>query len=91
MSKLFEHRYLFVQHRLTADQKTTLQRIARVGTLAACGRSSEEVYRLFDRRCRTERRWLDWLSYGTREPVQAAEPSSGQAFQPELGEGDSPG
>ena len=24
VSKLFEHRYLFVQHRLTADQKTTL-------------------------------------------------------------------
>ena len=29
VSKLFEHRYLFVQHRLTADQKTTLQRITR--------------------------------------------------------------
>ena len=56
VSKLFEHRYLFVQHRLTADQRQTLQRITRrVGATCAASRQiMEEVYRLFDRRCRTE-------------------------------------
>ena len=55
MSKLFEHRYLFVQHRLTADQKTTLQRITRgLAHLRRLRQIMEEVYRLFDRRCRTE-------------------------------------
>ena len=65
VSKLFEHRYLFVQHRLTADQKTTLQRITRgLAHLRRLRQIMEEVYRLFDRRCRTETGWLDWLSYG---------------------------
>ena len=65
VSKLFEHRYLFVQHRLTADQKTTLQRITRgLAHLHRLRQIMEEVYRLFDRRCRTETAWLDWLSYG---------------------------
>ena len=55
VSKLFEHRYLFVQHRLTADQKTTLQRITRgLAHLRRLRQIMEEVYRLFDRRCRTE-------------------------------------
>ena len=54
VSKLFEHRYLFVQHRLTADQKTTLQRITRGWHLRRLRQIMEEVYRLFDRRCRTE-------------------------------------
>ena len=51
---LFEHRYLFVQHDLTASERKTLLRIT-------CGQPQlrrlrelmEEVYRLFDRRCRT--------------------------------------
>ena len=55
VSKLFEHRYLFVPHRLTADQKTTLQRITRgLAHLRRLRQIIEEVYRLFDRRCRTE-------------------------------------
>jgi len=55
VSKLFEHRYLFVQHRLTADQMTTLQRITRgLAHLRRLRQIMEEVYRLFDRRCRTE-------------------------------------
>ena len=55
VSKLFEHRYLFVQHRLTADQKTTLQRITcGLAHLRRLRQIMEEVYRLFDRRCRTE-------------------------------------
>lgn len=55
VSELFEHRYLFVRHRLTADQKKTLQRITRgLAHLRRLRQIMEEVYRLFDRRCRTE-------------------------------------
>ena len=55
MSELFEHRHLFVRHRLTADQKKTLQRITRgLAHLRRPRQIMEEVYRLFDRRCRTE-------------------------------------
>jgi hypothetical protein len=55
VSELFEHRHLFVRHRLTADQKKTLQRITRgLAPLRRLRQIMEEVYRLFDRRCRTE-------------------------------------
>jgi hypothetical protein len=55
VSELFEHRHLFVRHRLTADQKKTLQRITRgLAHLRRLREIMEEVYRLFDRRCRTE-------------------------------------
>lgn len=55
VSELFEHRHLFVRHRLTADQKKTLQRITRgLAHLRRLRQIMEEVYRLFDRRCRTE-------------------------------------
>ena len=55
VSKRFEHRYLFVRHRLTADPKKTLQRITRgLAHLRRLRQIMEEVYRLFDRRCRTE-------------------------------------
>jgi hypothetical protein len=55
IADLFEHRYLFVQHDLTSGQRRTLRRISRglphVRTLRDI---MEEVYRLFDRRCRTD-------------------------------------
>ena len=55
VSALFEHRHLFVQHRLTPAQEKTLQRITRGSAHFRSLRSiMEEVYRLFDRRCRTE-------------------------------------
>jgi hypothetical protein len=55
VSELFEHRHLFVRHRLTADQKKTWQRITRgLAHLRRLRQIMEEVYRLFDRRCRTE-------------------------------------
>ena len=55
MSELFERRHLFVRHRLTADQKKTLQRITRgLAPLRRLRSIMDEVYRLFDRRCRTE-------------------------------------
>ena len=92
VSKLFEHRYLFVQHRLTADQKTILQRITQVGTLAACGRSWRRSTDCSTAAAGRRRQGSTGSATGTREPVQAAGPGSGQAFQPELGEGaDVPG
>ena len=51
---LFEHRYLFVRRHLTASQRTTLMRITRgQPQLRSLRGLMEEVYRLFDRRCRT--------------------------------------
>jgi len=55
IAALFEHRHLFVQHDLTVAERRTLHRITRgqpsLRTLRAV---MEEVYRLFDRRCRTD-------------------------------------
>jgi Transposase len=51
---LFEHRYLFVRHHLTASERKTLTRITRgQPQLRSLRGLMEEVYRLFDRRCRT--------------------------------------
>lgn len=52
---LFEHRYLFVRHDLTRAQQRTLRRITRgQPELRTLRDIMDEVYRLFDRRCRTE-------------------------------------
>jgi hypothetical protein len=51
---LFEHRCVFVQRRLTASERATLRRITRgLPQLRRLRGLMEEVYRLFDRRCRT--------------------------------------
>lgn len=55
ITDLFRHRYLFVQHHLTVTQRRTLARISRgQHHLRALREIMDEVYRLFDRRCRTE-------------------------------------
>lgn len=55
IADLFEHRHLFVQHRLTPGEKKTLRRITMgLPHLRALREIMNEVYRLFDRRCRTE-------------------------------------
>ena len=52
---LFEHRYLFVQNDLTSCERRTLQTITRgLPLLRSLREVMEEVYRLFDRRCRTD-------------------------------------
>jgi len=52
---LFEQRYLFVQHHLTAAERKTLQRITQgLPPLRALRAIMDEVYRLFDRRCHTD-------------------------------------
>lgn len=51
---LFEHRHLFVAHDLTSAERRTLQRITRgLPQLRTLREIMDEVYRLFDRRCRT--------------------------------------
>ncbi len=55
ISDLFEYRFLFVQKQLTEAEQAILQRITRgLPQLRALRAIMDEVYRLFDRRCRTE-------------------------------------
>ena len=55
ITDLFQRRHLFVQHYLTPGEKKTLRRITRgLPHLRALREIMNEVYRLFDRRCRTE-------------------------------------
>lgn len=55
IADLFEHRYLFVQHDLTIAQRRLLRKITRgLPQLRTLREIMEEVYRLFDRRCRTD-------------------------------------
>lgn len=52
---LFRHRYLFTKRRLSTQEHRTLRRITRgLPHLRKLREIMEEVYRLFDRRCRTE-------------------------------------
>ena len=55
VAELFEHRHLFVRHHLTPGQRATLKRLVRgQARLKALRAIMDEVYRLFDRRCRTD-------------------------------------
>jgi len=53
VTELFEHRHLFVRRRLSGAQKEVLKRLRRGRPqLRALREIMDEVYRLFDRRCR---------------------------------------
>jgi hypothetical protein len=55
ITDLFDNRHLFVQHHLTAAERKMLQRITRgQPQLRILRRIVDEVYSLFDRRCRTD-------------------------------------
>lgn len=55
IADLFTLRHLFVKHHLTPTEKRTLRRITRgLPHLRALRAIMDEVYRLFDRRCRTD-------------------------------------
>ena len=55
IADLFEHRHLFVVHHLTEAQRKTRQRITRGHPeLRVLRQIMEQVYGLFDRRCRSE-------------------------------------
>jgi transposase len=55
VADLFEHRHLFVKHHLTAAQRKLLRKLTRgLPQLRALRDMMDEVYRLFDRRCKTQ-------------------------------------
>ena len=55
ITNLFDHRHLFVRHHLTVAEKRTLRRITRgLPHLRRLREIMDEVYRLFDRRCRSD-------------------------------------
>ena len=55
VADLFENRYLFVRHHLTKAQRQQLLRLTRGRPqLRKLREIMDEVYRLFDRRCRTQ-------------------------------------
>lgn len=55
VADLFQHRYLFVQHQRTPAERRTFLRITRGRPeLRTLREIMDEVYRLFDRRCRTD-------------------------------------
>jgi hypothetical protein len=55
ITDLFDNRHLFVQHHLTAAERKTLQRVTGgQPQLRILRRIVDEVYSLFDRRCRTD-------------------------------------
>jgi hypothetical protein len=55
VNDLFTHRHLFVRHHLSGAQKELLRRLTRgLPQLRALRAIMDEVYRLFDRRCKTQ-------------------------------------
>jgi Transposase len=55
VAELFEHRYLFVRHHLSLAQQKQLRKLTYGRPeLRTLRKIMEEVYRLFDRRCKTE-------------------------------------
>jgi Transposase len=55
VAELFEHRHLFVRHQLTTSQRQRLRELTRGRRgLRTLREIMEEVYRLFDRRCKTQ-------------------------------------
>ncbi len=58
VGELFEHRHLFARRRLSPSGRAALRRITRgLPQLRVLRELVEEVYRLFDRRCRTATAW----------------------------------
>lgn len=56
IAELFEHRHLLVQHGLTPSEERTLRRLARRHReIRHLRELMDAVYRLFDRRCRTDK------------------------------------
>src|SRR5437764_6314923 len=55
VSELFQHRHLFVRHHLSAAQYKQLRKLTHGRPqLRALRKILDEVYRLFDRRCKTQ-------------------------------------
>jgi hypothetical protein len=55
VAELFEHRHLFVKHHLSRAEKKVLKKLTRgQPQLRTLRQIMDEVYRLFDRRCKTQ-------------------------------------
>jgi hypothetical protein len=55
VAELFKHRHLFVRHHVSSAQRRQVQQLCRgQRPLRAVRQIMDEVYRLFDRRCRTD-------------------------------------
>jgi hypothetical protein len=55
VAELFEHRYLFVRHQLSKAQRQQRRKLTRgLPQLRRLREIMDEVYRLFDRRCKTQ-------------------------------------
>jgi Transposase len=55
VAELFKHRHLFVRHHLSPAERRQVQQLCRdQRQLRAVRQIMDEVYRLFDRRCRTD-------------------------------------
>ena len=62
---LFTARYLFVQRHLNTTERKTLWRVSRgLPQLHALRAVMDQVYALFDRRCRTQTAWTNWPPCG---------------------------
>jgi hypothetical protein len=86
ITDLFDHRHLFVQRRVSGTEQRTLARLQRSQPrLRAVRTIMEEVYRLFDRRCRTETA-LDKLARLRRRvrPLKSLGKTLQKLFSPHL-------
>ena len=86
---LFTHRYLFVQRHLNKTERKTLWRVSRgLPQLRALRAIMEQVYALFDRRCRTQTA-LDKLAKLRRrlQRFTAAGRDAQEALFPHVGKG----
>jgi hypothetical protein len=86
IAELFDHRHLFVRHRLTQAQKRTVARVSRgQASLRALRGIVDEVYRLFDRRCRTDTALAKLATLRTRvRRFQAVGKTLRKLFSPNL-------
>jgi hypothetical protein len=86
VNDLFANRYLFVRHHLRPSEKKTRRRVTRGRPqLRTLREIMDEVYRLFDRRCRTETA-LDRLEHLRRRVrrFQRLRKALAQLFTPNL-------
>ena len=89
VAELFEHRYLFVRHHLSSAQQKQLRKLTYGRPeLRTLRKIMEEVYRLFDRRCKTQTalKKLQRLRRRVRRFKKLGK-SAEQVEEPDAGEG----
>ena len=82
---LFECRHLFVAHYVTPAQRRTVQRITRgLPALRTLREIMDEVYRLFDRRCRTHTALTKLAKLRARRRFRKVGKTLSKLFSPHL-------